>query len=127
MLKFATKPYLLCIFHSFSPPIRDHKKIAGRKEIKLILREEEGYLSYLPDHDVRYVAFGSMGVLHVFGYVTFYLGYCIGYYIDVLRFVARTPDTRNTTAPRRSKISRRSSVTGPAKLSLKIEHFIQIM
>ena len=36
-----------------------------------------------------------MGVLHIFGYVTFYFGYCIGYYIDVLLFVARTPDPRN--------------------------------
>ena len=73
-------------------------------------REEEGYL---PTY-VRYDTFGSMGVLHIFGYVTFYFGYCIGYYIDVLLFVARTPDPRNTTAPRRSKRSPRSSVADPA-------------
>jgi hypothetical protein len=37
----------------------------------------------------------------IYGYVTSFIGYCIGYISNVLLFVARTPDPRNTTAPRR--------------------------
>ena len=67
--------------------------MAGRREIKLILRGG-GVSTYLCT--IRYVWID--GVLHIFGYVTFYFGYCIGYYIDVLLFVARTPDPKHTTA-----------------------------
>ena len=50
----------------------------------------------------------------IYGYVTSFIGYCIGYISNVLLFVARTPDPKHTTAPRRSKRSPRSSVADPA-------------